>query len=435
MNIKRRSFLKGAGGIVFGLPFLEGLIGKEGFAQSADHRFAILIRQPSGVVQEKFWPKQTGALTQASLNGTALAPLASVASQILVVKGFAHGFPNINCDHSFGGVQAFTAGRPIGNAQSVKSSTESLDNRIARELSPGKEPLALYAAGQNQGRGSDMTSFRGSNDLRTGERSPFNAYKRLFSVASTGVDPLVETRLSVNDYVRQELKELMASPLLSKEDKLRLEMHVDSVRDTEKVIASLSDARVKQLQDGGSATSYGESMPEVIKMHMDVMVLAMATGAAKAGTLQILDIIGETGYRWNNETFPAQHANSHSGGANERAVQAKYDVIHSELFKYLIDGLNKYKIEDKTLLDHGFVLMTSEVGDGLTHSHVDLPTVIAGSGNGFLKQNEFIQISKKTNNKLLNTLGSAVGLKNGNGPLDNFGDSSLEKGLISEMVK
>lgn len=298
INMQRRNFLKGAGGIVFGLPYLEGLVGREGFAQGADHRFAIFIRQPSGVVQEKYWPKTVGALTSASLTGTSSLPLLPIASQVLIVNGFKHGFPNINCDHSFGGVQAFTGAKPMGNGQSVKAGGESLDNRIARELSPGKEPLALYAAGRRQSRGADMCSFRASEDLRTGERSPFVAYRRLFGMASTGTeDPTILLRKSVNDYVRLELKELLANPLLSAEDKLRLQQHTSNVRDAEKAMGSFSAERVKQLETLGSATEYNETMPEIIKMHMDIMVLAMASGAAKAGTLQILDIIGDTNYQ------------------------------------------------------------------------------------------------------------------------------------------
>lgn len=130
-----------------------------------------------------------------------------------------------------------------------------------------------------------------------------------------------------------------------------------------------------------------------------------------------------------------QHENSHSLDPAKRLVQAKYDSIHNELFKYLVDGLNGYKIEGKTLLDHGVVMMTSEVGDGATHSHVNLPTVIAGSANGILKQGVYLEIPEKTNNLLLNTIGAALGLKNGTEPLNNFGDPTLEKGIISAMFK
>lgn len=40
-----------------------------------------------------------------------------------------------------------------------------------------------------------------------------------------------------------------------------------------------------------------------------------------------------------------------------------------------------------------------------------------------------------TNNKILNTIGAAVGSKNAaGGPLDNFGDPTLAKGMIDAIV-
>ncbi|HTN82871.1 MAG TPA: hypothetical protein VL242_04280, partial [Sorangium sp.] len=63
-----------------------------------------------------------------------------------------------------------------------------------------------------------------------------------------------------------------------------------------------------------------------------------------------------------------------------------------------------------------------------------VPYILAGGAAGYLKTGQFID-RKVTNNKLLNTIGAAVGCTNGQGgPLDDFGDESLEGGLIDELL-
>jgi hypothetical protein len=55
-----------------------------------------------------------------------------------------------------------------------------------------------------------------------------------------------------------------------------------------------------------------------------------------------------------------------------------------------------------------------------------------------LKQGLYVEIAgsnSANHNRLLNTLGSAVGLRNaGGGLLDDFGDGSLPKGVLSELL-
>jgi len=39
-------------------------------------------------------------------------------------------------------------------------------------------------------------------------------------------------------------------------------------------------------------------------------------------------------------------------------------------------------VDGCTLLDNSMVFVSSEIGDGHTHNHVDLPVVLAGGGGG-----------------------------------------------------
>ena len=61
----RRGFLKGLGGVVVALPFLEGLAPKGVKAAPSAQKFVVIMRQANGVQQawdseaERFWPTAT----------------------------------------------------------------------------------------------------------------------------------------------------------------------------------------------------------------------------------------------------------------------------------------------------------------------------------------------------------------------------------------
>ena len=60
---------------------------------------------------------------------------------------------------------------------------------------------------------------------------------------------------------------------------------------------------------------------------------------------------------------------------------------------------------------------------------------MAGGAGGFLKTGQYLDLNGVNNNKLLSTIGAAVGCKNAaGGPLDDFGDPGLAKGMISEIM-
>src|SRR3954465_8138133 len=103
LAMNRRTLLRGAGGLMLGLPLLETFMPREAAAQTAMRSpFVLIVVGDNGVVQagvnlmvgsepEKFWPAATGPLTQASMtadNATrSIGELAAYAEQLLVVKG------------------------------------------------------------------------------------------------------------------------------------------------------------------------------------------------------------------------------------------------------------------------------------------------------------------------------------------------------------
>jgi hypothetical protein len=106
------------------------------------------------------------------------------------------------------------------------------------------------------------------------------------------------------------------------------------------------------------------------------------------------------------------------------------DRLHLKIFARLLDKMDEYGI-----LDGSVVVHTNELGDGANHTALDLPWIIAGRGDGLLATGKYVHAGNVTHNLLLNTLISATGMRNADGePIDDFGDPSLDRGLIPAML-
>ncbi|UQA58178.1 DUF1552 domain-containing protein [Polyangium aurulentum] len=456
--ITRRRLLQGLFGVTVALPFLESLAPKKAKAASDVAPFAIFLRQANGVVQqtndepEMYWPSKTGTLTTASMQaepGRATSELADYADKLILLKGINFAFNGNGCGHSGGGNQCLTAAKvsadPSGNLS--LSMGESLDNRIASQLNPtGIEPLTLYA-GKKSGYIDEVMSYRGPKQLRSAQENPFKAYMDLFGLSALTPEAfkqLQAQRKSVNDLVREQMQSLMSGPDLSKADHERLDLHFQSIRDLEnKLICSLGTDDVQSMKDIEAACRANDNIPMVTRMQIDVIALAMACGVTRAATLQIGDGNDSTQYIIDGVKQKSFHRISHridSDGsvgepiANAVGLHHEIDRIHLRHFKYLLDKLNSYDMGSGKLLDFGVAVLLNDLAN-LYHSYHDVPYVMAGGAGGFLKTGQYLDVNGVNNNKLLNTIGTAVGCTNAaGGPLDDFGDPELEKGLISEIM-
>ncbi len=459
--MKRRNFLRGAGGVVVALPFLEALAPKRKASAAPGDvpSFAIFMRQGNGVQTdtgdepERFWPSfGTGSFTQAQLaadTDRTLSVLAPHAAKLAFVRGVNFAFPGNGCGHSGGGNQVLTAARVSVDPSGAdsKSEGESIDNRIASELgADGEEPLTLYA-GRKYGYLDEVLSYRGPQDLRAAERNPFNVYQDLFGLS--GIDPaelekIKNRRKSVNDLVRAEMTTLLARKDLSSQDRQRLELHFDAIRDLESgIVCGLSDGDVANIEAMAANLDDDTMIEQVAQTHCDILALAMACGARRAATLQIGSGNDGTQYVVDGVQQKSFHKISHriDGDGDVGPPIPNADILHHKIdmklmgiFGYLCDKLAEYELPNGTLLDYGVCCYTSDLSNKY-HGYNNVPYILAGTAGGFLKTGVYVDAGDVDNNKILNTIGAAVGCKNGAGdPLDDFGDSSLAKGLVDGIV-
>ncbi len=414
----RRMFLRGLGGVALGLPVLESIRPTAHAAQTAPAHPIVFLRQANGVQQadngepDRYWPRNRGAITTASLSGPdadrAVSELAAYADRLLLVSGTRFDFPSSGCGHSGGGNQLLTAAPvstdPGGNRSLALG--ESADNYVARSFpNNGGEPLTLYT-GPRGGYIDEVLSYRGPLDLRAAEDDPWNAYMRM--VGGAEVDALLEVRRrSINDLVREQMQALMSRPELSQRDKDRLDLHFQSIRDFE-VLA----CRFTEDEEQAMASMLGQ------------------------GTLNGND---GTEYTIHGVRLPNFHMISHriydhgsEGDPIAGAVDMHHDIdrLHLQIFRHLLDKLDQHGI-----LDSSIAVMTNDLGAGVSHTYRNVPWVIAGAGDGILRQGQYVDAGDVAHNQLLSTLISATGLRKADGSLvDDFGDPSLPRGTISEML-
>lgn len=443
--INRRAFLRGAGGIAIGLPFLEGLPERSAWAQDAAPRFAFFIVAACGVVGKRFWPSATGALSASSLGAdTAVGALADHAANLLIVKNVNFNLAGpTNCGHAQGLAQSLTGKTPNGGGTSVTSSGPSVDWELAAKLNPNKEePLNLYAGNRKNGYIAERISFKagGAGQVRSAVDNPYTLYSKLTIGGGGGgttnpppsnpmVDQLMLRRKSVNDLVLEELNTLRNRSELSTRDKQNLDQHFESIRQIETTMTQMGSdpvvlgeacskdgidtARLDALKSGFAFTTNG-MIEEVAKLHMHVVAVAFACNFNRVAAMQWGDGTDQTRYSVPSNkslNWPFHHLSHRvqSDGASgnnptAEAAHAEVDRLRMETFKAGLDAFAARGLADKAV-----VLWTNHVADGPSHSMRNVPHIIWGSPGGYLKKGQFVDAGNATNNRLLATLVSALG--------------------------
>ena len=433
-TINRRAFLRGAGGVAIALPFLEGLPERSAWAANGDPVFSFYIVAACGVVGSKFFPAATGALTTAGLtgeSGKATSVLAPHAARLLFIKGinFPMNSPT-NCGHAQGLCQSLTAVAAGGGGASAYSMGISADMVVAKAVNPnGGDPLTLYAGNKRNGYIVERISFKGSGSgqVRAADDNPYTLYSRLVGLVTTTGTPtpmaneLVTTRKSVNDLVRAEFKSLMNNSALSTADKNRLDLHASCIRDMEMTMGGmalgctkdgLSTTQIDALKSGLAFKTNG-MIEDVAKLHMELVAMAFACNYNRVATLQHGDGTDQTKYNVQSNSglgWPFHHLSHRVQSDGATGSNATAEAAHAEIdvlrMKTLLHGLNQF--EARGLGDKAVVMWTNHIADGPSHSFKNVPTIVWGSGNGYLKQGAYIDAANSGNNKLFNTLITAA---------------------------
>ena len=455
-KIARRRFLRGAFGVTVGLPALDIFFDGKAHAQQAAPRiYSALMLQQNGALQghdepDRFWPRNLGPISQSAMLGAdsdrATSELADYWDKLNFVRGLDFHFSN---NHDGGPIAASTGAPVQGDGTDQLPIYESVDYFISSKMTPGKEPLTLYAGRKGTFR-DDAFSFGPGGELRIGDNNPWNVYQRVIGLEGTDpevIQKIATRRLSVNDLIRQELNALLGRSDLSMEDRRRMDLHLSSIRDmemgiTEVVGPELDPAAIEALDEEPTAN---ENMEAVVRMQLELIAFAFASDRARTATLQVGGCNDHTRYMINGEEAPPFHYISHrvmsdggdgEGIPNAEELHHQVDRIHARFFKHLLDRLSAYTLpEGGTLLDASVNLWVNSVSNGPAHSGDNVPHVLAGGAGGFLKTGQHIELDGYTS-KVLNTIATACGVRTDSGDfITNFNDDDQDgRGVIDELI-
>jgi hypothetical protein len=478
-NVNRRLVLQGAGGLMLGLPLLDAFMPKSAAAQSATASpFTLIVVSDNGVVQagvtlsgaaeaERFWPSANGSLTKASMTADkttrATGELADYAERLLIVKGINLPYSSNGCSHSAADAQLLTAAKITPGSTNCLAEGISVDTAIAKAKNPaGRDPLCLHAGMFSPGgTGFDIpgyVSYVTPKQPRVYIDAPYKAYQQIIGVvgngtmgnsAETAAQQLRALRSkSINDLLRPQIQDLLKRKDLSQNDVARLEQHFAAIRDIEVQMGGTSftipDADLATMKQLESKPYEQATREQAVRLHMDLLAFAVASGYTRVGVLKIGDRIDDHQYSINGKTFKFHDA-------SHRTFNGSVDMCHAidrlmmNHYKHLLDKLSGYDTPTGNLLDQGVAIWANQCATG-AHSFSNVPWILAGTSNGYFKKGQFITVgtgqmpggsqdgkggdAKVSGvNKMLNTLLTAAGV-----PTDNFGDASLPKGIFSELV-
>lgn len=394
MRWSRRRLLKGllGGGLVtVALPTLEIFQARASCGSGFPRRFGCFL-WGNGNLPPRWTPTGTGSEWELS---DQLAPLLNYKSKLSVISGFSiKNTPNIS-PHWSGAVSLLTGQLLVGDDDSWTVAAPTIDQVVAQALGGDTIYRSLQVGVDRE----SCFSYSGPNANNPAEISPFALYERLFgsTFREPGegglVDPTLGFRRSALDAVLGDIQDLQSE--LGSNDKVRLEQHLDGVRDLELRLARLEEDP-PNLAACMRPPAPLEDYPDIdgrpqlsarSRAQADLLAMALACDQTRVFTFQFSPALSSALYP---EMEDGHHSLTHNEPDDQPQVHAITVYIMQE-FAYLLEALDRIPEGDGTLLDNCLILGASEVSEGRTHSLDEVPLLVAGGGCGKLKMGQHIR--------------------------------------------
>lgn len=386
----RRAFLRGLGGVVVALPFLESLACPRGArAAVSPPKRCILWSWPNGIVLDRWTPKTAsdGTITELS---PILAPLSAHVRHLLPVSGLRLGSAlvpeNVASGHARGAGALFTNSR-LGEATDGSASFAlscSIDRELATRLAPPTRFDVLRVQVGNATPTPLATMFYDASGVpAVPNPSPWDVHRQLFSDASTdpvAFDALVARRRTILDAVVEEYRALRCA--VGAEDRPRLDRHLEAIREVERGLDALTSPRCTPPFVGDDP-GYGDilpndELPALGRLQMDLVTASLACDATRIAAIQWSAPVAPVVHTWLGHT-EEHHTLSHRGTAAADVALADIDAWYMTQLAGLLDRLAAIPEDDgTTLLDHTALLASSEVSLGWTHGIEQCAFLLAG---------------------------------------------------------
>lgn len=391
--ISRRALLRGAGAAL-ALPVLDAMRPAIAHAQQMGApapRRLLAYYVPCGIHMPA-WRVGGGTAALGTLPPM-LRSFDALKSDILLLSRVSNrpAIPDGPGDHASGTGAFLTAAHPFKTEGANIANGISVDQAAANVIGQHTLFPSLQLGSEGGGATGNCDSgyscayarnisWAGPQTPLPKETSPQAVFDRLFA----GADPreTVEARrkaklyrLSVLDFVRGDTQRLQAK--LGRTDRQKMDEYLTGIRELETRVRATEEAPV--CDPGGRPEAPGDIRARV-RVMSDLMVLAFKCDLTRvitfmlgnAGSNRVYDFLG---------IGEGHHELSH-----HQSAQANFDKLQTigtwevEQFAYLVQQLKDAQEPDGSILDNTVALFSSEIEDGNSHSHIDMPVLLAGRG-------------------------------------------------------
>jgi hypothetical protein len=433
LHLPRRTFLRGLGATV-ALPLLDAMLpafaDRRAFAADPAPRRLVFVYVPNGIIMDRWTPRRAGR--DFDLPPT-LAPLSALKSEISILTGLdlAPATASIAGDHARAAA-SFLTGAAAKPSESDLHAGVSADQFAAAALPQPTRLRSIELSCEDasttgncdSGYGCAYTSSISWNTATTPcprETSPSGAFDRLFYGSGTRETPQerakrVAYKKGVLDLVAADAQAL--GRRLGAGDRQKLDEYLTSVRELERRVVDDNT----QNQCGGDARPTDAVHPyeERVGLMFDVLALGLRCDVTRVASLMLARELSDHSYVSLGLSEGHHSLSHHDGDANKIAALASINRWHVERLAAFLAKLQSTSEGDGNLLDHSMIVYGSGISDGNTHSHGDLPILLAGRGGGALRQGQHLRYAGQLPlSNLYVALLSALGLT-----VTSFGDST-----------
>ena len=325
-------------------------------------------------IPERYWiPSTTGTNYDVT---PCLTPIGRLKDDVLVLSGL---------DNTYGGnghPQSLCALMTCTRLSSSGPSSPSLDQVLAAKIGGNSRFRSLQIGVSQESFGGAIQknmSWAGPNRPLPPEEIPHRLFDRLFGARDLG---WVNRKRSILDALAKDGALLRKG--LPKEDEMRLDEHLSSIRDLERAVASLPPDYQKVTPPEEDFDM--KDWPRVAKLQSDMLAYAFATGQTRVASYMLTKCQGLARFPWLGHTAARHHDYTHKDGKapgekGEEGQRILRDICrwHVEEFAYLVTKLKSIPEGDHTLLDNTALMYVHEHAEAGPHKTSGMIALVAGS--------------------------------------------------------
>ncbi len=439
-HLSRRTLLRGMG-ITLALPMLDAMT--PALATAAEKVKAptrlVFGYVPNGIEMKAWTPKGVGKDFEFT---RILKPLESLREEMLVLTGLAHrtGASREAGDHARAGGTYLTGVHPkrtTGADIEVGVSVDQVAAKILGEhtrlasLELGCEATRMVGscdAGYSCAYQNSL-AWRTPNTPMPPEINPRSVFERLYGSLESSQDAKVQAALnddrkSVLDYVNERTRKLVGT--LGATDRRKMDEYLTAIREIEKRINRVEKDNQHSTPEIPKPTGIPTNFAEHVRLMHDLLIVALQSDLTRVSTM----LYSREG---SNRAYPelgftdGHHPITHHRYLPDLIEKVtKINSFHLEQFAYFVNKMKATQDGDGSLLDHSMVVYGSSISDGNQHSHINLPVVLLGRGNGALTPGRHIVYPETPMTNLFLTLLDKLGV-----PTEKLGDSTGKADYLS----